>query len=458
MLFESCNPYTETILGSYKFEDAIDLTHKIVNAQKAFETWKKSSFEDRAALFLRLQQLLETNATTLGNLAAEEMGKLAKHASAEVLKSASLCSYYANSARESLAVAKVPVDENTSVQISHEPLGVILGIFPWNFPYWQVLRSALPTVMSGNVMLVKPAPNVPKCSLALQELIDKAGFPKGVIQTIFASNDQVSELLKNNIIKAVSLTGSEKAGSTVASLAAAQIKPSVLELGGSDPLIILDDAPIEDIIDQVIFSRFQNNGQSCVAAKRFLVQTEQKEKFEQLLIEKVSALTLGNPLEKNVDIGPLARKDLRDHLALQVEKSLAVGAKILYQQKQLPTKGWFYPPTILIDVPKESVAYEEELFGPVVSVFYFEKDEEAIALANDTRFGLGASIYSKNISRAQAMASEIESGMVYINTIVKSDVRFPFGGIKASGYGRELGEQGLKTFTQTKTTWIKKEI
>lgn len=455
MLFESHNPYTETVLSSYEFEDAASLINKIDNAQKAFESWKKSNFVERAALFLQLKALLEQHAERLGKLAAEEMGKLAIHASAEVLKSASLCSYYAANAQQILATTIEKADELIDVHISHEPLGIILGVFPWNFPYWQTLRSALPTVMSGNVMLVKPAPNVPRCSLALQELIDEAGFPKGVIQTVFASNEQVGELLKNTNIKAVSLTGSERAGSMVAALAASQIKPSVLELGGSDPLIILNDAPLDEIIDQVVFSRFQNNGQSCVAAKRFLVQTELKEKFELLLIQKVSALKLGNPLEKGVDIGPLARKDLKELLAMQVEKSIAAGANILYQQNQIPAKGWFFPPTILINVPKESVAYEEELFGPVVSVFYFKNDAEAISIANDTRFGLGASIYSKNLTRAEAMAAAIESGMVYINTIVKSDVRYPFGGIKASGYGRELGPQGLKAFTQTKTIWIK---
>ncbi len=456
MLFESHNPYTEVVLETYPFEDFASLTHKLENAQKAFNTWKKSSFEERAALFLRLKDLLESKADELGAVAALEMGKLASHASAEVLKSASLCSYYANSAKDSLAVAIEHADAQTEIQLSHEPLGIILGIFPWNFPYWQILRSALPTLMSGNVMLVKPAPNVPKCSLALQQILGEAGFPLGVVQTVFASNSQVELLLKHPLVKAVSLTGSERAGSAVAALAAAQIKPAVLELGGSDPLIILEDAPLSDIIDQVVFSRFQNNGQSCVAAKRYLVQTEIKEKFEALLIEKVSALKLGNPLEKGVDIGPLARKDLRDLLANQVKKTIEAGATLLYQQKQIPEKGWFYPPTVLTQVPKESLAYQEELFGPVVSVFYFETDAEAIALANDTRFGLGASIYSKNITRAQAMAAEIESGMVYINTIVKSDVRFPFGGIKASGYGRELGPQGLKAFTQVKTTWIKK--
>jgi succinate-semialdehyde dehydrogenase/glutarate-semialdehyde dehydrogenase len=455
MLFESHNPYTETVLSSYEFEDAASLINKIENAQKAFESWKKSSFVERAALFLQLKALLEQHAERLGKLAAEEMGKLAIHASAEVLKSASLCSYYAANAQQILATTIEKADELIDVHISHEPLGIILGVFPWNFPYWQILRSALPTVMSGNVMLVKPAPNVPRCSLALQELIDEAGFPKGVIQTVFASNEQVGELLKNTNIKAVSLTGSERAGSMVAALAASQIKPSVLELGGSDPLIILNDAPLDEIIDQVVFSRFQNNGQSCVAAKRFLVQTELKEKFEQLLIQKVSALKLGNPLEKGADIGPLARKDLKELLAMQVEKSIAAGANILYQQNQIPAKGWFFPPTVLINVPKATVAYEEELFGPVVSIFYFEKDEEAISIANDTRFGLGASIYSKNQKRAMAMAAAIESGMVYINTIVKSDVRYPFGGIKSSGYGRELGPQGLKAFTQTKTIWIK---
>ncbi len=456
MRFESHNPYTETILSSYDFEDSDSIHQKISNAQMAFEPWKKSSFTEKAALFLRLKELLETNAERLGALAAMEMGKLSGHASAEVLKSASLCNYYAEQAERILAKEVYQADEQTEVQISQEPLGIILGVFPWNFPYWQILRSALPTLMSGNVMLVKPAPNVPQSSIALQALMDEAGFPKGVITTIFASTEQVSELIRHPAIKAVSLTGSERAGGAVAQLAAQHIKPSVLELGGSDPLIILDDAPLQDIIEQVVFSRFQNNGQSCVAAKRYLVQTDLKETFEKLLIEKVAALKMGNPLEKGIDIGPLARKDLRDQLAQQVNLSVKAGAKILFQQGNVPQTGWFYPPTILVDVPKESLAYQEELFGPVVSVFYFDTDQEALQIANDTRFGLGASIYSKNLDRAKALAHQIESGMVYINTIVKSDVRFPFGGIKSSGYGRELGEHGLRAFTQTKTTWVRR--
>lgn len=456
MRFESHNPYTEAILSSYDFEDSNSIHDKISNAQKAFEPWKKSSFTEKAALFLRLKELLEIHATRLGELAAMEMGKLAVHASAEVMKSASLCTYYAEQAERILAKEIHQADAQTEVIISQEPLGLILGVFPWNFPYWQILRSALPTLMSGNVMLVKPAPNVPQSSLALQALMDEAGFPKGVIQTIFASTEQVSELIKHPAVKAVSLTGSERAGGAVAQLAAQNIKPSVLELGGSDPLIILNDAPLQDIMEQVVFSRFQNNGQSCVAAKRYLVQTDLKEVFEQMLIEKVAALKLGNPLEKGIDIGPLARRDLRDQLAYQVNESMKAGARTLFQQGNIPKTGWFYPPTILVDVPKESLAYQEELFGPVVSVFYFNTDEEALQIANDTRFGLGASIYSKDLVRAQALAQKVESGMVYINTIVKSDVRFPFGGIKSSGYGRELGDHGLRAFTQTKTTWVRR--
>lgn len=454
-MFNSVNPFTEETLASFAVEEEASIQIKLNKAQEAFKQWKKSSIKERAALFLRLEELLENNATILGELAAQEMGKLASHAKAEVLKSASLCSYYANHAETLLQPQFTRLDPKTQVKISQEPLGVILGIFPWNFPYWQILRSALPTLMSGNVMLVKPAPNVPKCSLALQALVEEAGFGGGLIQTIFADNATLANLIQHPIIKAVSLTGSERAGGEVASIAAKAIKPAVLELGGSDPLIILKDAPLTDIIDQVVFSRFQNNGQSCVAAKRFLVQNEIKNNFEKLLIEKVSKLKVGNPLLEGVDIGPLARKDLRETLAKQVSNSVALGAKIVYQQTQVPSKGWFYPPTILGEVKPGMTAYEEELFGPVVSLFGFNTLEEAILLANDTRFGLGASIFTRDNETAETMAQEIETGMVYINAIVKSDVRIPFGGIKASGFGRELGEQGLKAFTQTKSTWVK---
>jgi succinate-semialdehyde dehydrogenase/glutarate-semialdehyde dehydrogenase len=457
-MFNSVNPFTEETFASFAFEEEVSINTKLEKAQEAFKEWKKSNFRERAALFMRLQVLLENNATMLGNLAAQEMGKLASHAKAEVLKSASLCSYYAKHAEALLQPQFTRLDPSTQVCISQEPLGVILGIFPWNFPYWQILRSALPTLMSGNVMLVKPAPNVPKCSLALQALVEEAGFGGGLIQTIFADNPTIANLIQHPTIKAVSLTGSERAGSEVAALAAKAIKPAVLELGGSDPLIILNDAPLTEIIDQVVFSRFQNNGQSCVAAKRFLVQNEIKADFEKLLIEKISQLSLGNPLLEGIDIGPLARKDLKETLAKQVNKSLEQGANLVYQQTQIPEKGWFYPPTILGEVKPGTPAYEEELFGPVVSVFGFSTIEEAIALANDTRFGLGASIFTRDIEAAKAMAQQIETGMVYINAIVKSDVRIPFGGIKASGFGRELGEQGLKAFTQTKSTWVKENF
>lgn len=452
--FQSVNPFTEETIAGFNLFENHELNEKINTAAIAAAQWKKSSFENRAALFYKLHAILLREADNLGNMAAMEMGKLASHAKAEVLKSAGLCTYYAKEAEQLLKPENRTIENGLKIRISKEPLGVVLGIFPWNFPFWQILRSALPTMMAGNTVLVKPAPNVPQCSLALQEIMNEAGFGN-LYQTLFINEQQIASCIENPRVNAVSLTGSGKAGSAVAALAGKYLKPVVLELGGSDPLIILEDANLNEIIDQVVFARFQNNGQSCVAAKRFLVQKSIYPQFLSLLIEKVSTLVSGNPLDENANLGPLARKDLRDLLANQVKESLAMGATILYQNSKVPERGWFYPPTLLGNVQKGMPAYEQELFGPVVSIFSFGSTQEAIALANDTPYGLGASIYTQNLNLAQEMAASIESGMVYINTLVKSDVRFPFGGIKASGFGRELGKEGLFAFTQVKSTWVK---
>jgi succinate-semialdehyde dehydrogenase/glutarate-semialdehyde dehydrogenase len=309
--------------------------------------------------------------------------------------------------------------------------------------------------MSGNTLLVKPAPNVPRSAIKLQTLFEKAGFPHGVIQTIFPSDELISGIIADNRIAAVTLTGSEKAGSSVAAQAGKAIKPVVLELGGSDPFIIRHDADLDSLMEQAIFSRFQNNGQSCVAAKRFIVHKNQIQSFQEKLIQGLEKMKFGNPMELTTDQGPLARYDLLEILKNQVNEAIEKGAEIIYQSKEIPTKGFFHPIMVLGNIPAHSKAFKEELFGPVLSLYTFESDEEAIKIANQTKYGLGCSIWTNDLEAAKTMSEEIESGMVYINQIVKSDVRFPFGGCKQSGFGRELGEEGLKAFCMVRTRWIR---
>ncbi|MDZ4667024.1 MAG: aldehyde dehydrogenase family protein [bacterium] len=453
--FKSINPYTEELLATYAANsDAIlELTLKEMKAAQL--VWRNKSVQERVAFLPKLAELLRLEADSLAKIASIEMGKLLAHAKAEVLKSASLCDYYYAEAASILKPTNKTLGNNVDVELQYQAMGIILGIFPWNFPYWQILRSAIPSIVSGNAMLVKPAPNVPQSSLALQVIIDKCGLPKNLFVNSFIEIEQIEKLIAHPHIAAVTLTGSGKAGANVAALAAKYIKPAVLELGGNDPLILLEDAPLNNIIDEILFSRFQNNGQSCVAAKRFIVHQSLMPAFKELAIQKVAAFLLGNPIYANTQIGPLARKDLQEKLAAQVLQSLSQGAQILFQHKQIPSKGYFFPPTLLYQISDNNIAREEEFFGPVLSIYSYNTEAELIALANQTPFGLGASIFSNDLVRAKRLSTQIEAGMVYINQMVKSDVSIPFGGIKNSGFGRELGPEGLLSFCQRKTVWLK---
>jgi succinate-semialdehyde dehydrogenase/glutarate-semialdehyde dehydrogenase len=453
--YESVNPYTEELLSAFDFIQADEVDIILEDANEAFLTWRKLGFSERALYIERLAKLLRENASELAEIASIEMGKLLSHSKAEVLKSASVCDYCISDAERVLASKTTQIENGIEIEITYKPLGVVLGIYPWNFPYWQVIRSTIPALMSGNTVLVKPAPNVPRSAIKLQTLFEKAGFPHGVIQTIFASDEMVSGIIADKRVSAVTLTGSERAGSAVAAQAGKAIKPVVLELGGSDPFIIREDANLDNIMEEAIFSRFQNNGQSCVAAKRFIVHQNLVTSFIEKLKIGLDKMKFGNPLDLTTDQGPLARYDLLEGLKNQVDESIEKGAEILYQSKEIPTKGFFHPIMVLGNIPAHSRAFKEELFGPVLSVYTFETDEEAIQIANQTKYGLGCSIWTKDIEAAKIMSEEIESGMVYINQIVKSDVRFPFGGCKQSGFGRELGEEGLKAFCMVRTRWIR---
>lgn len=452
--FKSINPFSEAHLLSFDFISDSMLENNLQQASSSFKIWRNTTFAQRAKCVLKLSDLLKENAEELAEIACLEMGKLKSEAKAEVLKSVRLCEYYATRSADILQSKLSQSETGATVEIKYEPLGVVLGIFPWNFPYWQVLRSAIPIIMSGNCVFIKPAPNVPQSSLALQNLLNQCGFENGVIQTIFASEKQIETLINDSRIAATTLTGSEKAGSAVASLSGKNIKKSVLELGGSDPFIVLADADLEQTLNGAMQARFQNNGQSCVSAKRFIVHQNIADEFLKGLIKRIEKLVIGNPINENVAIGPLARKDLQELLNSQVNETLSAGATLLYQTKNIPLTGFFFPPTVIGNIPKTARAFSEELFGPVISFYTFTEIAEAMALANATTYGLGASIWSKDIMQAKQIANNIESGMIYINQIVKSDARFPFGGIKKSGFGRELGEFGLREFCNVKTIWV----
>ena len=454
MKFESINPFTEELIGTFDFisDDALNnIINKADNAQKS---WANLPIAQRVIFFIKLAEIIKQKHEELALLATLEMGKPLAEAKLEVLKCARGCEYYAAHAAQILQPTTSIAETGKTVTLTYQPMGVVLGVFPWNFPFWQILRSAIPIVLAGNAILVKPAPNVPQSSLAIQQIINACGLPEGLIQIVFATETQVANCIANDKIKAVTLTGSEKAGSAVASLAAKHIKKSVLELGGSDPFIVLDDADLDETIEKAIIARFQNNGQSCIAAKRFILHKNIAAPFLEKLAIKVAELTCGNPMLDEVNIGPLARLDLRDKLASQVNQSVNNGAKIYYQQSNYPTQGFFYPPTILTHINTNCDAYYQELFGPVLSVYEVSNDEEAIAIANVTEFGLGASVWSSNKERAVAIADQLECGQVFINEMVKSQPAYPFGGVKKSGYGRELGEFGLKEFCNVKSLWF----
>jgi len=396
--------------------------------------------------------LLE-NKAKYGRIMTLEMGKPITQSIAEVEKSALCCRYYAENAEQFLAAQPYKTDYSFS-EVHYEPLGIVYAIMPWNFPLWQVFRCATPAIMAGNAVVLKHAQNVPQSALVMQEVFDKAGFPPWVFTNLFIEHEQSDKVIEHHGVMGVSLTGSERAGGHVASVAGKNIKRSVLELGGSDPFIILADADIETAAKIGCDSRMRNSGQSCISAKRFIVVKEVADAFIEKYIVNVKNIKVGDPLLAETFMGPLARKDLVDTIETQVSKTIAAGGKILIGGKRIAGKGCYYEPTVITDIPKDSPAYKEELFGPVASIFVVENENEAIALANDTSFGLGASLWTKDRDKALELSKDIQSGSVYINTFVKSDPRIPFGGIKKSGYGRELSDIGIKEFVNIKTVCI----
>lgn len=452
MSIATINPATEEIVKTFTPLTPEEIEQKLQLASSTFYSYCQTSLEYRQERLRKAADILEKSASQWAELITIEMGKPIKQALAEINKCALVCRYYADNAPEFLTPKFVKTDARKSY-VLYQPLGIILAVMPWNFPFWQVFRFAAPALMTGNIALLKHASNVPQCSSAIALIFQEAGFPEGVFQSLLITSHQVETVLRDERVKAVTLTGSELAGRSVASIAGDELKKSVLELGGSDPFIVLESADVEKAAEVAVTARMLNNGQSCIAAKRFILQDSIAPKFEQLLLEKFRNLKIGNPLDENIDVGPLATSTILEDIIAQVEKSVALGAKVLIGGKPLQGKGYFYPPTILTDIPPQSPAMTEEFFAPVALIFRVKDRESAIALANSTSFGLGASVWTNKEEDQEIAIRDIEAGAVFINSMVKSDVRLPFGGIKRSGYGRELSIEGMQEFMNIKTIW-----
>lgn len=452
-MMESINPATGDRIKVYEewtdpeIEAALELAHS------AWLEWRKTSFGHRADLMRRAGRTLRERLDEYARIASLEMGKPITGAKAEVEKCAAACDYYADTAASHLAVEEVKTGAARSY-VRYDPLGVVLAVMPWNYPYWQVFRFVVPALMAGNGGVLKHASNVTGCALAIEDVFRRAGFPESVFRTLIIGSSRVARVIDDDRIAAVTLTGSERAGIAVGAQAGRSLKPSVLELGGSDPFIVLADADVEEAARVGAAARTVNSGQSCIAAKRFIVVEEVADAFTSAFKREMAALVMGDPLDAETVIGPQARGDLRDELHEQVEKSIAAGARCVLGGKIPKSKGYFYPPTVLTDVGAGMPAYDEELFGPVAGVIRVKDTDEAVRTANDSRFGLGSSLWTRDLENAESIAAQIEAGSVFVNSMVKSDPRLPFGGIKKSGYGRELSRQGIQAFVNTKTVCI----
>jgi succinate-semialdehyde dehydrogenase/glutarate-semialdehyde dehydrogenase len=447
------NPATGEEVRSFEALTGGEIDEKIQHAVETFGEYKKTSFEERSRMMLRAAEILEEEAEEFGRLMTSEMGKTLAAATAEAKKCARGCRYYAENAERFMADEEVDL-EGARAYIRYEPLGPILAIMPWNFPFWQVFRHAAPALMAGNVILLKHASNVPQCALAVEDVIHRAGFPEGAFQTLLISSSQVQDVIDDPRVRAVTLTGSEGAGRSVGAEAGENIKPSVLELGGSDPFIVMPSADLEKAVSTAVTSRTLNNGQSCVNAKRIIVHEEIADEFERRFVESMAALKVGDPMSEDTDMGPLATTQMLEDVDEQVRKSVEAGARVLTGGEPMDEPGNFYPPTVITDIPEESPAYREEIFGPVASLFKVKDIDEAIRIANDTSFGLSSSAWTSDPQEQERFINEIEAGMVYINRMTESTPEVPFGGAKNSGYGRELSHFGIREFTNIKTVWI----
>jgi succinate-semialdehyde dehydrogenase/glutarate-semialdehyde dehydrogenase len=455
MTIEAVNPTTGETIKAYEEFSPDEVGEIIENSQKAFLDWKKTSFSERATLMQKAAEILRTHGEEYAILMAQEMGKPVTNGRAEAEKCALGCEYYVENAERFLQPEPVITDARNSF-VSFQPLGIVLAVMPWNFPFWQVFRFAAPALMAGNSVLAKHASNVPGCALAIEAVFQKAGFPANLFRTLLVGSGKVSAVIEHPLVKAVTLTGSVSAGKAVSSTAGGLVKKTVLELGGSDPYIILEDADFEAAVTTCVTSRLINAGQSCIAAKRFIVVDSIRTRFEELFVKQMKAKEMGDPMEEGTEIGPMARHDLRDELHRQVRKSIEMGASCLLGGEIPEGRGAFYPPTVLTDVKKGMPAYDEELFGPVAAIISVKNEQEAVRVANDSPYGLGAAVFTKDLRKGERIAThELEAGCCFVNALVRSDPRLPFGGVKASGYGRELSHFGIKEFVNVKTVFVK---
>ena len=454
MAIASINPTTGETIKTFNALNEAQIEQKLQHAAGTFRSYRHTPFAERERMMQNAAGILEAEKYELGRLMTTEMGKPIKGAVQEAEKCALVCRYYAENAKRHLADQTIETNATRSF-VHFQPLGPVLAVMPWNFPFWQVFRFAAPALMAGNVGLLKHASNVPQCALAIENIFRRAGFPQGAFQALLIGSDAVEKILNDSRIVAATLTGSESAGRSVASIAGKQIKKTVLELGGSDPFIVMPSADLDQSITTAVKARTINNGQSCIAAKRFIVASEIYDNFEREFVAGMKALRVGDPLEEATDIGPLATPQILKELDEQVKKALANGAQVLTGGMQLDRSGNFYEPTVLTSISHKSPIYCEEVFGPVALLFRVKNADEAIQLANATTFGLGASAWTNNAPEQMRFIEELDAGCVFINGMVASDPRLPFGGIKNSGYGRELGEFGIREFVNVKTVWIK---
>lgn len=455
---EITNPATGEVMYEHFEHSKDDVLEMLDRSEEAYDSWSDRKLQDREELLSNAADVLRENKQKYAEIMTKEMGKPIDQSVSEVEKSAWVCDHYAENAGSYLSDDVHPSPPGVDARTVYQPLGAVLAVMPWNFPFWQVFRFAAPYLTAGNVGLLKHASNVPKCAMAIEEVFTEAGYPDGVFQSMIIGSDMVDDVMTDNRVKAVTLTGSGPAGSAVASTSGKQIKKSVLELGGSDPFVVLSDANLEEAVEAAVLARNQNSGQSCIAGKRFIVVEDIYDEFVDMLVDEFEDLVIGDPMDEETDIGPQASPDLMNEMhTSQVEPTVDAGANVLTGGSPMDREGSYYPPTILTDVPEGCPADEEEVFGPVAAVYKVEDMSEAVEKANDTDYGLGASVWTTDTDKGRDVSRQIEAGCVYVNELVKSDPRVPFGGVEISGYGRELSEVGIKEFTNKKTVWIDEE-
>ncbi|WP_256300881.1 NAD-dependent succinate-semialdehyde dehydrogenase [Haloarchaeobius salinus] len=451
---QSQNPATERPVREYDSDSDEEIDDALERATTAYDDWRARPIEERQTMLADVASVLRENVEEYAQLITTEMGKPISESRSEVEKCAWVCDYYAEHAGAHLADDRLATVPEANTKVVYEPLGAVLAVMPWNYPFWQVFRFAAPTLTAGNVGLLKHASNVPGCALAIEEIFESAGYPEGVFTTLLVGSGDVERVLADDRVRAATLTGSEYAGRKVAETAGYHLKKTVLELGGSGPYVVLDDADLDAAVETAVTARFMNTGQSCIAAKRFVVVDEVYDEFVDRFTSAAAELTVGDPSADETDIGPLAKATFVDELHEQVEESVEAGAALELGGEPLERQGHYYAPTVLTDVPRSAPAACEETFGPVATVFRVDDEQGAVELANDSRFGLGASVWTQDRDRGERIGRQLETGAVFVNELVKSDPRVPFGGIKASGYGRELSKQGIREFVNRKTLWV----